>query len=200
MVTTGLDMTVSTFTESSSAGTASRRPRWPSASAAAARTFGSSSLSEAASGAAIAGGKTQAEAKKAAQDKLKEVGAPTLVTLIRKAVEKHGLPTGQALPKACEETPATETAAVARKPRARKDGKVSQMDAAVQILKEAGQELNCKEMVRRMIEKRLWETKGRTPGATLSAALQRDIAKRGEASRFKKTARGLFGLSAAAQV
>jgi len=161
---------------------------------------GSWVVSEAASGAAIAGGKTQGEAKKAAQAKLKEVGSPTLAALIRKAVQKHGLPTGHTLPKACEDAAAAAVPeAKARKPRARKDGKLSQMDAAVQVLTDAGEALTCKEIVRRMLEKQLWETEGRTPGATLSAALQRDIAKRGEGSRFKKAARGLFGLNAAAQ-
>ena len=73
--------------------------------------------------------------------------------------------------------------------------KMSQMAAAIQVLKEAKEPLTCKEIVRRMFEQKLWETSGRTPAATLSAAIQREIAKKGEASRFRKAERGLYELA-----
>ena len=76
------------------------------------------------------------------------------------------------------------------------NGKSSQLDAAVDILKEAAEPLTCKEIVRRMFERKAWETTGRTPGATLSASMQREIAKRGEDSRFRRAERGLYELNA----
>jgi len=72
------------------------------------------------------------------------------------------------------------------------------LDAAVQVLKTAsGGPLGCKEMVERMLAKGLWKTNGRTPQATLYAAIIREIAAKGKDARFHKTGRGQFELSAA---
>jgi hypothetical protein len=79
-----------------------------------------------------------------------------------------------------------------RKPNGRK----SQLDAAIEILKDAKEPLTCKEIVRRMFERKIWETSGRTPGATLSASMQRETAKRGKESRFRRAERGLYELNA----
>jgi hypothetical protein len=73
--------------------------------------------------------------------------------------------------------------------------KVSQLDAAVQVLKEAGTPLQCKQMVEVMIAKGLWKTDGKTPAATLYSAILREIGKKGDKSRFKKTDRGHFALN-----
>jgi hypothetical protein len=45
-----------------------------------------------------------------------------------------------------------------------------------------------------MLEKGLWQTKGRTPQATLYAALLRRIQKDGGNARFRKVERGRFEL------
>jgi len=92
------------------------------------------------------------------------------------------------LPKAEESKPSGNRG---RKP----NGQKSQLDAAVEILKGAKEPLTCKEIVRRMFEQKLWNTAGRTPGATLSASMQREIAKRGKESRFRKAERGLYELN-----
>jgi hypothetical protein len=76
------------------------------------------------------------------------------------------------------------------------NGGLSQLDAAVEILKEAKEPLTCKEIVRRMFERKIWETSGRTPGATLSASMQREIAKKGKDSRFRRFHRGQYELNA----
>jgi hypothetical protein len=69
------------------------------------------------------------------------------------------------------------------------------LDAAVEILKgAAGGPLGCKEMVERMLAKGLWQTKGKTPAATLYSAILRETRK-GQASRFRKTDRGQFELA-----
>jgi len=96
--------------------------------------------------------------------------------------------------------------AKAKRPRAPKAEKKARekkpgcLDAAVQVLKTAGGgPLGCKEMVERMLAKGLWQTKGKTPAATLYAAIIREIAAKGKETRFHKTGRGQFELSAAAR-
>ena len=71
----------------------------------------------------------------------------------------------------------------------------SGLDAAAQVLADAGEPLNCKEMVERMLAKGLWQTKGRTPAATIYAAVIREIAAKGAESRFRKVERGKFELT-----
>ena len=46
-----------------------------------------------------------------------------------------------------------------------------------------------------MPAKKYWATGGKTPWATLYAAVIREIAAKGKESRFKKTGRGLFDLN-----
>ena len=74
------------------------------------------------------------------------------------------------------------------------NGKVSQLDAAVQVLKANGEAMNCKAMVDAMLEKGLWKTGGKTPAATLYSAILREISTKGSESRFRKTDRGQFTL------
>lgn len=84
------------------------------------------------------------------------------------------------------------------KPQAKaetKERKPSGLDAAAQVLAEAKEPLNAKEMVTRMLAKGLWKTSGKTPAATIYAAIIREIAKAGDKSRFRKTERGKFTLA-----
>ena len=55
--------------------------------------------------------------------------------------------------------------------------------------------MSCKEMVERMLAKGLWETGGKTPAATIYAAILREVQKKGDASRFVKADRGTFALA-----
>ena len=70
--------------------------------------------------------------------------------------------------------------------------RTSGLDAAAQVLTEAGEPLNTKTMVERMLAKGLWQTKGKTPAATIYAAIIREIAVKGDDSRFEKVDRGQF--------
>ena len=92
-----------------------------------------------------------------------------------------------------------KNATAAEKPATRKrrgiSGRPCGLDAAAQVLAEAGEPLNCKTIVDRMLAKGLWKTGGKTPQATLHAAISREIAAKGAASRFRKTDRGRFGLA-----
>ena len=68
----------------------------------------------------------------------------------------------------------------------------SGLDAAAQVLAEANEPLNCKEMVARMLAKGLWRTSGKTPSSTIYAAIIREIATKGGEARFRKVERGKF--------
>ena len=73
--------------------------------------------------------------------------------------------------------------------------RTSGLDAAAQVLAEAGEPLNTKGMIERMLAKDLWSTNGRTPSATIYAAILRECATKDDASWFRKVARGKFELS-----
>ena len=85
--------------------------------------------------------------------------------------------------------------AAPRATKADKPKRPSGLDAAAQVLAEAKQPLTSGEMVQRMLDKGLWKTSGKTPAATIYAAIIREIAKKGDASRFRKTERGKFELA-----
>ncbi len=73
--------------------------------------------------------------------------------------------------------------------------KLSQIDAAIRVLAEAKQPMNCKAMVEAMQAKGLWSSPGgKTPEATLYASILRDLRK-GKDARFVKKDRGLFALA-----
>lgn len=67
----------------------------------------------------------------------------------------------------------------------------SGLDLAAKVLAEAGEPLAAKAIAERAIAAG-WKTSGKTPHATLYAAIIREISKKGDAARFKKTDRGLF--------
>ena len=96
--------------------------------------------------------------------------------------------------------PIVAPAATQRHPKAKKAAKTekrpSGLDAAAQVLKDAGQPMNTKTMVETMLAKGLWATEGKTPAATIYAAILREIHVKGKDARFKKTDRGLFTLNA----
>ena len=71
----------------------------------------------------------------------------------------------------------------------------SGLDAAVTVLAEAGEPLNTKTMVERMLAKGLWSTGGKTPAATIYSAILREITVKGPNARFRRVDRGRFGLA-----
>ena len=111
----------------------------------------------------------------------------------KKKGEKKGKAEGkpEAKPKTAPETKAEPVAKV-RKKDERKDGTMSGLDAAAKILAEAKEPMDCKAIVEKALSQGLWKTKGKTPAATVYAAIIRENAKKGDASRFKKAGRGKF--------
>lgn len=65
--------------------------------------------------------------------------------------------------------------------------------AAATVLADAGEPMRTKAIVEAAIERGLWKPgKGKTPHATLYAAMTREIATKGDTARFRKADRGLF--------
>ena len=75
-----------------------------------------------------------------------------------------------------------------------KKKRMSGLDAAAQVLKDAKEPLTTKEMVERMLAKGLWQTGGKTPAATIYSAILREITTKGKDARFRKAERGKFEL------
>jgi len=87
----------------------------------------------------------------------------------------------------------------AAKPKAAKPAgdakpkRASALDAAAEVLKKAGKPMRSQEMIAAMAEQGLWTSPaGKTPHATLYAAILREIGDKGGEARFRKTDRGLF--------
>jgi len=97
------------------------------------------------------------------------------------AVEKGNLAKGVTVP-------------TGRKKPVKANGKMSGLDAAAKVLAENGKPMNTGEMVERMLAKRYWQTGGKTPAATIYAAIIREIATKGKDARFRKVERGKFEL------
>jgi len=94
-----------------------------------------------------------------------------------------------------KKVPKAKPTAKAGKDAKKKQRKPSGLDAAAAVLAEAGGPLGAKEMVERMLAKGLWTTGGKTPAATIYAAIIREIAVKGDQARFRKTDRGKFILN-----
>ena len=89
--------------------------------------------------------------------------------------------------KAQSKKPAASGKAKVEKPR-----KPSGLDAAVQVLADSKEPMRSKDIVDKMLNQGLWSTKGKTPHATIYAAIIREIQNKGDASRFEKANRGQF--------
>ena len=80
-------------------------------------------------------------------------------------------------------------------PAAPKAGKaLSCLDAAAKVLAAKGEPMRAKDIIDAVFARKLWHSDAPTPAATLVSAILREM-KKGDASRFKKAGRGLFGLS-----
>jgi hypothetical protein len=84
------------------------------------------------------------------------------------------------------------------KPRKKADGKMSGLDAAARVLSESKEPMRVADIVERAKAKGYWESRaGKTPEATIYAAVIREIRDKGAGSRFVKKDRGLFAASGA---
>jgi HB1, ASXL, restriction endonuclease HTH domain len=61
------------------------------------------------------------------------------------------------------------------------------LTAAAQVLRKARRPMNCRELIETMVAKRLRTSpQGKTPHATLHAAISREIGTKGADARFRK--------------
>jgi hypothetical protein len=74
--------------------------------------------------------------------------------------------------------------------------KLSAVAAAAKILAETGRAMTCKELIAAMAAQGYWTSPaGKTPEATLYAALAREIKVKKDQARFRKSGRGTFALA-----
>lgn len=107
------------------------------------------------------------------------------------------VPLTKAMPakKATKGKSSKSASAKTAKPKTDKPKRPSGLDAAAKILADAGEPMRCKDMVDKMLAGGLWKTGGKTPAATIYAAILREITTKGSDARFKKTDRGLFAFN-----
>lgn len=75
-------------------------------------------------------------------------------------------------------------------------GRHGALQGAYEVLKTAAEPMSCKALVDTMAQRKIWSSPGgKTPQATLYAAITREIADKGRLSRFAKAGRGLFALA-----
>ena len=88
---------------------------------------------------------------------------------------------------------ATQAKAAPKPAAADKPKHVSALDAAAHVLQKADKSMTSKALIAAMAEQGLWQSPaGKTPHATLYAAMLREISAKGGDARFKKVDRGLF--------
>jgi len=117
------------------------------------------------------------------------------------AIESGNLAEGVSIPRGhaprseltAEESDKLAKVRKAKKAAADKPKRVSALNAAAEVLKASDTPMRAKEMIEAMAARGLWSSpNGKTPEATLYAAIIREIATKGDAARFHKTERGLF--------
>ena len=114
---------------------------------------------------------------------------------IEAAGGEGGERSGKARPPRSGEKKSSKQRKAGRAASSRPANKTSCLDAAAEVLREAGEPMACGPMIERILERNLWATKGKTPAATLSAAILREIGSKGEKAHFRKVGRGRFALA-----
>ena len=79
------------------------------------------------------------------------------------------------------------------KPEPKKARKMGALDAAAIVLADAGKPMRSKELIAEMAKRGLWTSPGgKTPEATLYAAILREIGAKGPDARFARAGKGEF--------
>ncbi|MFO0856149.1 MAG: HTH domain-containing protein [Phycisphaerales bacterium] len=95
--------------------------------------------------------------------------------------------------KAAKAPKPTKVPKPAKQAKERKPKRVSALDAAALILADTGKAMRATELIAEMERRGLWKSPGgKTPESTLYAALAREIAFKGDASRFARGEKGFF--------
>ena len=132
-------------------------------------------------------------------------GAAVTVTVPRDQPETPTAPTGDsnAAPAAGQEQndgKPDKPKRTRKAPGERKPREGGCLNIAAKLLAEATEPMTTKAMIDQMAAKGLWTSPGgKTPAATLYAAIIREISGKGDAARFRKMDRGLFSAPTAAK-
>ena len=95
-----------------------------------------------------------------------------------------------------KKAPATKQPVREKTPKAEKPKRVGALSAAVRVLTESGKPLRSGELIDLMAERGYWSSpNGRTPAATLYAAMIREIKNKGKEARFRQVGPGQFALA-----
>ena len=85
------------------------------------------------------------------------------------------------------------TKPTSKKTKEKAPKKMSGLDAAAKVLVESKEPLTAQDIIKAMTDKGLWTSPGgKTPHATIYAAMIREIKEKGKESRFAKVERGMF--------
>jgi hypothetical protein len=104
----------------------------------------------------------------------------------RKEVAEKAAKPNPELDAAIKAADAKGRAKKAKAAKAKCERKPGCLDAAVRVLQEAGKPMQSGDIVKVALEKGYWQTKGATPGATLYAAMIREVAAKGAKARFRR--------------
>ncbi len=89
--------------------------------------------------------------------------------------------------------PAKASAAKAPTTKPKKARKMGALEAAATVLGSAGRPMRSKDLIAEMAKRGLWTSPGgKTPEATLYAAMVREIIAKGPAARFARAGKGEF--------
>ena len=142
---------------------------------------------------------TKKSSTKSGEKLRKEAIAEVSANIARIEANERGEAPVAATPAANDVQPATKkkskksagTKAMQAKVKAPK--KLSGLDAAAKVLVESKEPLTAQDIIKAMADKGLWTSPGgKTPHATIYAAMIREIKEKGKASRFTKVERGMF--------
>lgn len=116
---------------------------------------------------------------------------------LRPAFNHAGVQTMVSVPSSDEKVPTADMAegegAKPKAPKPPKPKRMSALDAAAQVIASSDKPMRATDMIAEMEAKGLWKSPGgKTPEATLYAAIIREIAAMGKDARFAKHDRGLF--------
>jgi hypothetical protein len=137
------------------------------------------------------------------QAKAKPVAAKAKVATTKSAKDKRSTKAKAGVATATEAAKAKRPAkpkaaspASAAKQQHAKPKRLSAIDAAAEVLKKSREPMRSRELITAMEAQGLWTSPGgKTPHATLYAAMLREERDKGTASRFRKVERGLFGFN-----
>ena len=121
---------------------------------------------------------------------------PLVIKNAKRLLRAHN-PKATARPDAEESSEASKPSAPAKSTDTSEPKRTSALDAAVRVLTEAKEPMNCRQLIATMTEKDYWQPKnsGKTPQNTLHAAISKEIKTKGADSRFEKVGRGQFTLA-----